>query len=71
MISHARSPAGLKSSWKGNLLLLVIAMLVLAPAFWVLRYKMTLLTHDGARHITINVGKLPELAPKQDAGSHR
>jgi hypothetical protein len=48
MISHARSPVGLKPSWKGNFLLLLVAMLALAPAFWVLRYKITLLTNDGA-----------------------
>jgi hypothetical protein len=71
MISHARSPVGLKPSWKGNILLLLVAMLVLAPAFWVLGYKMMLLTHDGARHIAISVAKLPELTRNQDVGSQR
>jgi hypothetical protein len=71
MISHTRSPAGLKPSWKGNLLLLLVTVLALAPAFWVLHYKMTLLTHDGARHIAINVSKLPELARNHDVGSQR
>jgi hypothetical protein len=63
MISHARSPAGLKPSWKSNLLLLLVTMLALAPVFWVLRYKMPIM-HDGARHVAINVAKLP-------AGSQR
>jgi hypothetical protein len=71
MISHALSPVGLKPSWKGNLLLVLVTMLALAPAFWVLRYKMTLLTQDGARHIVINVAKLPELARNHDVGPQR
>jgi hypothetical protein len=70
MISHALSPVGLKPSWKGNLLLVLVTMFALALAFWVLGYKMTLLTHDGARHIAINVTK-PELARNNDVGSQR
>jgi hypothetical protein len=71
MISHALNPAGLKPSWKGNLLLVLVTMLALAPVFWVLGYKMTLLTHDGTRHIAINVAKLPELARNHDVGPQR
>jgi hypothetical protein len=30
MISHVRTPVGLKPTWKGNLLLLLVAMLISA-----------------------------------------
>jgi hypothetical protein len=73
MFSHARSPTsiGLKPTWKGNFLLLLVAMLVSAGISLCLHYKMTALTRDGARKIAANVGKLPELPRKPDAGSQR
>jgi len=59
MISHVRSPAGLKPTWKGNLLLLLVALLVSVSISLCLHYKMTAV-RDGARqiaaHVTTTVG---------------
>jgi hypothetical protein len=46
MISYVRTPVGLK--WKGNLLLLLVAMLVSAGITLCFHIEMTAHTHDRA-----------------------
>jgi hypothetical protein len=48
MISHMRTPVGLKPTWKGNLLLLLVAMLVSASVTLCFHFGMTAHTRDGA-----------------------
>jgi hypothetical protein len=48
MISYVRTPVELKPTWKGNLLLLLVAMLVSASITLCFRFEMTAHTHDGA-----------------------
>lgn len=60
MISYARSPARLKPTWKGNLLLLLAAMLVSGSIWGYFDYKMTGFTRHGVpQQITANIVKLP------------
>lgn len=47
MISHVRTPVGLKPTWKGNLLLLLVAMLVSASITLCFHFEMTAHTLDG------------------------
>jgi len=60
MISHTRSSAGLKPTWKGNLLSFLIAMLVSASILVCFHYRMTALTRHEAQQIA-NMAKLPNL----------
>lgn len=62
MIGQVRTPnyAGLKPTWKGNLLLLLVAMFVSAVILLCLHYKLTLKTRDGAGEVAARVvNKLP------------
>jgi len=51
MISHVRTPIGLKPTWKGNLLLLLVAMLISASITFCLRINMAAGTPDDARQM--------------------
>jgi hypothetical protein len=57
MISHVRTPIGLKPTWKGNLLLLFVAMLISASITFCLRNNMVAGTPDDARQMAS--AKLP------------
>jgi hypothetical protein len=57
MISHVRTPIGLKPTWKGNLLLLLVAMLISASITFCLRNNMVAGRPDGARQMAS--AKLP------------
>ena len=48
MFSYVRTPVGLKPTWKGNLLLLLVAMLVSAGITLCFHFEMTAHTHDRA-----------------------
>ena len=66
MIGQARTPnyAGLKPTWKGNLLLFLLAMFVSIATLLCLQYEATVDTHNGARDVAVRIVKLP-------AGSQR
>jgi hypothetical protein len=57
MISHVQTPIGLKPTWKGNLLLLLVSMLISASITFCLRNNMVAGTPDGARQMA--AAKLP------------
>jgi hypothetical protein len=66
MIGHARTPnyVGLKPTWKGNLLLLLVAICV-SVGVWLCFYdNVPGDTRDGARQVAARLAKLP-------AGSQR
>jgi hypothetical protein len=48
MISYVRTPVGLKPTWKGNLLLLLVEMLVSFSITLCFHIEMTAHTHDRA-----------------------
>jgi hypothetical protein len=62
MISYVRTPVGLKPTWKGNLLLLLAAVLISASITFCLRNNMVAGTPDDARHMAS--AKLPASAQR-------
>jgi hypothetical protein len=57
MVSHVRTPLRLKPTWKGNLLLLLVAMLISASIAFCLHNNMVTGAPDGARQMA--AAKLP------------
>jgi hypothetical protein len=53
MISHMTTPVGLKPTWKGNFLLLLVAMLVSASITLCFRFELTAHLRTGAPQIAL------------------
>ena len=60
MISHVETPVRLKPTWKGNLLLLLVAMLASASVTLCFRFEMTAHTRGGV----LAAAKLPIDTPR-------